>query len=108
MQLFDPARPKINNLPAFLIQGQPRGVCPAITIHFLPDGYELAVFLPSSDKGWSRKTCKCDDSSEIGDILRAWLFDPERAAVLHFNWTEPSYTPPSKAKSEITLEMLGL
>lgn len=108
MHLFDPDRPQLNSQPLFLVAGKGRGVVPAPSIHFLPSGgAEVGVFLPSSDKGWARRTCEVHSVAELTELLADWCMDPEKTAVVRFNWNPPG--PAGTAASGIiTLESLGL
>jgi len=87
MHFFDPSRPRISNLPAFVAEGAGLSIIPGLYCCPRPDNtIELSGFFSTGKNSSTRKGLIIPES-DFAAFWARWLADPEGVAEREFGWT---------------------
>lgn len=106
MRLDDPARPRINGNPAFLINGIPQGICILNVRPGRTDGeWELITMLPVGPNRFSWHGQYVEQGYLVME-LNSWRHDPEAHAEACMGWKPWAVRPTTLQKVKLSLSDL--
>ncbi len=107
MHFFDPSRPRISNLPAFVAEGAGLSIIPGLYCCPRPDNtIELSGFFSTGKNSSTRKALIISES-DFASFWTRWLADPEGVAEREFGWTPLAQKAEPKAATFDLNDLLG-
>jgi hypothetical protein len=105
---FDPSRPRISNLPAFVSEGAGLSIIPGLYCCPRENGkIEISGFFSSGPNRSSRREITLP-ATDFAAFWSRWLADPEGVAEREFGWTPIKTTPDKKPAATLDLnDLLG-